>query len=308
MTKITEWASKTGEFNRQTSSFRNLLKLGTEFEPEANRYHLIVSLACPWASRTLMVRKLKKLEDVISVSVVHPVMGEKGWRFATTKDEFPAADMDEKRPFIRDYYFASEPNYQARFTVPVLYDKKTDKIVNNESSDIIRILDASFDQFSGAPELKLYPNALKNEIDSINEWVYDMINNGVYKTGFATKQHVYEENCKLLFQGLDKAEAILQKNEFLCGSKLTEADVRLFVTTVRFDPVYVGHFKCNLKTIEFGYPAILKWMRRIYQMDGMKDTVGMDHIKHHYYRSHPQINANGIVGLTNGPDLTVFVD
>ena len=307
MTKITEWAAKSGEFNRQVSSFRNLIKKGTEFEPEKNRYHLIVSYACPWACRTLAVRKLKKLEDVISVSVVHYHMGEKGWRFATSKDECPDADVDEKRPFVRDYYFASEPKYAARFTVPVLYDKKSDKIVNNESSEIIRILDSSFNEFSSVPTLSFYPEELRSEIDSVNEWVYDMINNGVYKSGFATKQDVYETNCKRVFEGLDKAEALLDKSEFLCGPFLTEADIRLFVTTVRFDPVYVGHFKCNLKTIEHGYPNILKWMRRIYQIDGIKDTVNMHHIKHHYYESHPQINPNGITGLSNGPDLNVRV-
>ena len=308
MTKITEWANATGEFNRQISSFRKWIKKGTEFEPESNRYHLIVSKACPWACRTLAVRAIKKLEDVISMSVVHYHMEEKGWRFATHENEADGVDVDSKRPYLRDYYFASEPDYSGRFTVPVLYDKKTDKIVNNESSEIIRILNSEFNAFSGAPDINLYPDALKTQIDQLNEWVYDKINNGVYKTGFATKQDVYEKHCRSVFEGLDKVEAILSKNQFLCGDYVTEADIRLFVTIVRFDPVYVGHFKCNLKTIEFGYPKILNWTRRLYQYEGMSDTVNMFHIKHHYYMSQTQINPNKVVALSNGPDLSVKVD
>eukprot|EP00835_Amoeboradix_gromovi_P006993 NODE_979_length_2616_cov_0.307906.p1 type:complete len:322 gc:universal NODE_979_length_2616_cov_0.307906:841-1806(+) len=309
MTKITQWASSaTGEFKRQVSSFRNNIQKGTEFEPELNRYHLIVSYACPWASRTLMIRKLKKLEDVISFSVVHYHLGEKGWRFATSINECSGVTFDEKRPYLSDYYYASVPEYQARFTVPVLYDKKLDKIVNNESSDIVRILDSAFNDFSSVAALTFYPETLRTKIDAVNEWVYDMINNGVYKAGFASKQSVYETNCARVFEGLDKAESILLNQDFLLGNTITEADIRLFVTVIRFDPVYFGHFKCNVKTIQHGYPNILKWMIRIYQIPGIDSTVNMHHIKHHYYESHVQINPTGIVPLGNGPDLNVFMD
>eukprot|EP00834_Sanchytrium_tribonematis_P004639 NODE_240_length_11935_cov_0.818773.p4 type:complete len:315 gc:universal NODE_240_length_11935_cov_0.818773:9853-10797(+) len=300
--KITEWASKSGEFKRQVSSFRNWIKPNSEYPPEMDRYQLIISYACPWACRTLTTREIKGLQHVLSVKVVHYEMGEDGWRF----EAIPSGKLE--RPFIRDYYYASDPNYQGRYTVPLLYDTKTDKIVNNESSEIIRILNKEFNQFAKHPEIDLYPSELQSKIDEVNDWIYNDINNGVYKTGFATKQDVYETNCGKLFQSLDKVELILSKQPFLTGTHFTEADLRLFVTTIRFDPVYFGHFKCNLKSIKFDYPNILKWQRRIYQFENVKDTVNMEHIKGHYYMSHTQINPNKIVGLSNGPDMSVPVE
>ncbi|KAJ1963925.1 S-glutathionyl-(chloro)hydroquinone reductase [Dipsacomyces acuminosporus] len=306
---ITKWSSSDGEFRRQVSSFRSQVEArnpNAEFPAEPGRYHLYVSLACPWAHRTLIVRKLKGLDDIIGVSVVHYLMGQNGWEFASP-DEVSGATLDEINgaKYIRELYFKAEPSYSARFTVPVLWDKKRQTIVNNESSEIIRMFNTAFDDLL-APEFRgitFYPEDLQPQTDEINGWIYDTVNNGVYKTGFATAQGVYEKHCRTLFESLDRIEGILSKNEFLLGDRLTEADLRLFTTIVRFDPVYHGHFKCNLKQIGTGYPNILRWTREVYQLPGVKETVNMEHIKKHYYQSHTQINANQVVPLSNGPDL-----
>ncbi|KAJ1981924.1 S-glutathionyl-(chloro)hydroquinone reductase [Dimargaris xerosporica] len=309
MPAIQRWANDKGEFHRQVSSFRHQVEAspGTKFPAEPNRYHLYVSLACPWAHRTLIVRALKGLEKVITVSVVDFLMLDKGWKFSTP-EECPGAIPDELNhaKYLRDLYFFVEPEYTGRFTVPVLWDKKLNTIVNNESSEIIRMLNTAFDEYVPRDKqgVNFYPENLRAEIDEVNSWVYDTINNGVYKSGFATKQGPYEENCRKVFESLDRVEGILANHEFLVGDTLTEADIRLFTTVVRFDPVYHGHFKCNLKSIEKNYPHILRWTRLIYQLPGVAETVNMDHIKGHYYMSHTQINPNQVVPLGNGPDLS----
>ncbi|KAF9917310.1 S-glutathionyl-(chloro)hydroquinone reductase [Lobosporangium transversale] len=299
---ILKWANdKTGEFKRQVSSFRESIvdEPNAKFSPEAGRYHLYVSYACPWAHRTLLVRALKGLEDIISVDVVHWHLQENGWPF---RDDYQDSLYGSK--FIKDLYFKAQPDYSGRYTVPVLWDKKTQTIVNNESSEIIRMLNTAFDKL--VPEkagVNFYPPNLQSEIDSVNEWVYDTVNNGVYKSGFATSQEAYDKNVYPLFESLDRIEGILSKSDYLVGNTLTEADLRLWTTIIRFDPVYHGHFKCNIKSIEKDYPHILKWARRIYQLPKVAETVSMEHIKKHYYQSHLQINPTGIVPAGNGPNL-----
>ncbi|KAJ1930260.1 S-glutathionyl-(chloro)hydroquinone reductase [Tieghemiomyces parasiticus] len=306
---ILKWANDKGEFHRQVSSFRNEVSpaVDAQFPAEAGRYHLYISLACPWAHRTLLVRNLKGLDDLISLSVVHYHMGPEGWKFAT-EEECPGAipDTVNHAKFIREVYFKANPNYEGRFTVPVLWDKKLGTIVNNESSEIIRMFNSAFDHLLPADKqgVSYYPEALRPTIDELNGWIYDDINNGVYKSGFATQQGPYEENCRRVFTALDRVEAILAEREFLAGDgQFTEADIRLFTTIVRFDPVYHGHFKCNIKGIEKDYPNILRWTRQIYQMPKVAETVNLDHIKRHYYMSHGQINPTRVVPLGTGPDL-----
>ncbi|KAJ3262058.1 S-glutathionyl-(chloro)hydroquinone reductase [Boothiomyces macroporosus] len=302
---ILKWASEDGEFKRQVSSFRNIIKKGSQYPPAANRYHLYVSLACPWAHRTLIVRKLKGLESIIGVSVVHYYMGENGWKFSDPSVTRGATlDTVNGAEYLRELYLKT-PEYTGRFTVPVLWDKETSTIVNNESSEIIRMFNSEFDEWSSNPGVTYYPDSLKDQIDEINTWIYDTINNGVYKSGFATTQQAYSKNVNQLFVSLDRVEDILSKNKFLVGNTFTEADIRLFTTIVRFDPVYHTHFKCNQKTISDSYPHILKWARTIYQMPGIAETVDMEHIKKHYYLSHKQINPYQIVPEWNGPDLSL---
>ncbi|KAJ3292819.1 S-glutathionyl-(chloro)hydroquinone reductase [Borealophlyctis nickersoniae] len=307
---VYKWESKDGEFRRQVSSFRDFISSAPDspFPPEANRYHLYVSLACPWAHRTMIVRALKGLEDVIGLSVVDYLLGEHSWKFSDPKD-CPGAipDTVNNAKYLSDLYYKASPQFSGRFTVPVLWDKKKDTIVNNESSEIIRMLNSEFDQWSSAPGVTYYPKDLAPQIDAINEWIYNDINNGVYKSGFATAQDVYEKHVMQLFKSLDRVEQILTENEWLVGGRFTEADIRLFTTIVRFDPVYHTHFKCNLKTISHDYPAILRWARQVYQIPKIKETVNMEHIKKHYFMSHIQINPKQIVGVWNGPDLSVPV-
>ncbi|KAM5543471.1 hypothetical protein V8D89_002722 [Ganoderma adspersum] len=296
-----------GSFKRKASSFRNFIEKGGEFAPEKDRYHLYVSYACPWATRTLIVRKLKGLEDFIDVSVVSPKMGGNGWPFANV-DAFPGADVDPLygSHHIKDLYLSAKPDYDGRFTVPVLWDKQKKTIVNNESSEIIRIFNTAFnDQLpSDKAKLDLYPAPLRKEVDELNEWVYDTVNNGVYKSGFASTQQAYEAAVVPLFQSLDRLEKILQGKDYLVGGQLTEADVRLFVTIVRFDPVYVGHFKCNLRTIRDGYPAIHLWLRKLYWNNAaFSSTCNFDHIKTHYYWSHPHINPHRVVPVGPIPNI-----
>ncbi|TEB34306.1 glutathione S-transferase [Coprinellus micaceus] len=288
-----------GSFKRQASSFRDVIERGGRYEPESDRYHLYVSYACPWATRTLIARKLKGLEEFIPVTVVSPRMGAHGWPFASA-DSFPGADADPLygSEHVKDLYIKADPNYGGRFTVPVLWDKKNATIVNNESSEILRIFNTAFNHLLPADKaaLDLYPEELRGEIDSLNEWIYPDINNGVYRAGFAQSQAAYETAVHEVFDALDKVEKLLAGKDYLVGDRLTEADIRLWVTIVRFDPVYVGHFKCNFRTIRDGYPAIDLWLRKLYwNSDAFKSSTNFDHIKTHYYWSHSQINPTRVV-------------
>jgi glutathionyl-hydroquinone reductase len=318
---ITSWVKPgdtSGEFKRQTSAFRDSIsnEPDAKFPAEKGRYHLYVSYACPWAHRTLIARKLKGLEDFISYSVVHWHLGEKGWRFPTPQDTDAAGenvvpdpvDGHEGFTHIRDVYFEADPDYAARFTVPVLYDKTRRTIVSNESSEILRMLGGVFDAQLPAAQaaVDLYPEALRADIDAVGEWTYDLINNGVYKSGFATTQDAYERNVVKLFEALDRVERHLADGQgpFYFGEQLTETDIRLYVTLVRFDPVYVQHFKCNIRDIRSGYPAIHKWMRNLYwNHAAFRDTTNFLHIKYHYTRSHTQINPHSITPVGPVPDI-----
>lgn len=298
---ILKWANKEGTFVRQASKFRNFIQKGGEFEPEANRYHLYISYACPWAHRTLIVRQLKGLDKVIGLSIVDYLMEERGWKFSTA-EETPGCIPDtlHNSSHIRDLYFLADPNYEGRFTVPVLWDKKLNTIVNNESAEIIRMFNSDFNEIAGNPELDLCPENLLESIDETNAWVYDNLNNGVYKAGFATAQSEYEKNANLVFEAQKRIEEIFGKQKFICGDGMTEADIRLFTTMIRFDPVYVGHFKCNMLTVKDS-PNTLAWLNRMVAVPGIKETINMTHIKRHYYMSHKQINPTGIVPLSDGP-------
>lgn len=298
--------SKTGgRFERSQSQWRDWVTVDGApaegrtrgFKAEPGRYHLYVSLACPWAHRTLIFRKLKKLEDVISVSVVHHFMGADGWTFLT--DEAATGDDLYGFDFLHQVYTKADPNYSGRVTVPVLWDRKEQTIVSNESAEIIRMLNSAFDEW-GDGRLDFYPEALRGEIDAVNERVYDAINNGVYKAGFATKQEAYEEAFDALFAALDEVEDRLSRQRYLAGNAMTEADWRLFTTLVRFDAVYYSHFKCNQRRIE-DYPNISNYLRDLYQVQGVAETVNMHHIKSHYYGSHETINPTRIV--PKGPAL-----
>jgi glutathionyl-hydroquinone reductase len=294
-----------GRFIRKDSAFRNFVTAdgspgpsGTGgFEAEAGRYHLYVSLACPWAHRTLIMRALKGLQDKISLSVVNWLMREHGWTFADGPGV--VADDINHAQFLHQVYTAADPHYSGRVTVPVLWDKKRRTIVNNESSEIIRMLNAAFDGV-GAKAGDYYPQALRGEIDAINARVYDTLNNGVYKAGFATTQAAYEEAIAPLFATLDWLEQRLATRRFLLGDEMTEADIRLFTTLIRFDVVYVGHFKCNIRRIA-DYPHLWAYTRDLYQWPGIAGTVNFEHIKRHYYESHRTINPTGIVPV--GPRL-----
>ncbi len=294
-----------GRFERSQSQWRDWITVdgapaeGRErgFKAEPGRYHLYVSLACPWAHRTLILRKLKKLEDIISVSVVHHFMGANGWTFE--RDDAATGDDLYGFDYLHQVYTKADPTYSGRVTVPVLWDKRDATIVSNESAEIIRMLNSAFDEWDDA-SLDFYPQALRGEIDAINEEVYEPINNGVYKAGFATKQDAYEDAFGELFAALDKMEDRLSNRRYLAGDVITEADWRLFTTLVRFDAVYVGHFKCNLRRIA-DYPNLSGFLRELYQVPGVAETVNMDHIKKHYYGSHETINPTRIVPA--GPAL-----
>ncbi|KAI9218179.1 glutathione S-transferase [Blastocladiella britannica] len=310
---IFNWASKDGEFRRQVSSFRDHVSTdpNAKFSAESGRYHLYVSWACPWAHRTMLVRALKGLEDCISVSVVHYMMGPEGWQFPSTETECPGATPDHLygAKHIRELYFKANADYSGRFTVPVLWDKKTHTIVNNESAEIIRMFNTTFDAFASRPGITFYPPEDAVQIEALNEWIYNDINNGVYRAGFATSQDAYERAVVPLFAAIDRVEAVLanSKGPWLCGADLTEADIRLWTTIVRFDAVYHTHFKCNLKTIEDNYPHIMKWGAHLWSMPGVKETLNMEHIKRHYYESHRHINPFGIVPVNNGPNWAKYL-
>lgn len=298
-----------GRFVRSAAQFRNWItpdgsagpsgKAG--FRAEADRYHLYVSYACPWANRTLIFRKLKGLEKIISLSVVHWHMAEEGWTFEA--GEGVIEDTVNNAKYLLDVYLKANNIYSGRTTVPVLWDKKTNTIVSNESSEIIRMFNSAFDEI-GAVGGDYYPDALRDDIDVLNERIYDTVNNGVYKAGFATTQKAYEEAVVSLFDTLDWLESRLEMQRYLTGKQITEADWRLFTTLIRFDPVYVGHFKCNLKRL-VDYPNLWAYTRDLYQQPGIAETINMHHIKHHYYGSHSSINPTGIV--PKGPDIDFMV-
>ncbi len=288
-----------GEFKRQESRFRDVISKNknAKFPAVEGRYHLYVSLACPWAHRTLIFRKLKQLESIISVSVVKPEMLEFGWQF--DKDSTDYRDDLYNSDFMYQLYLKAAPDYQGRVTVPVLWDKQTGTIVNNESSEIIRIFNSAFNELTGN-DLDFYPEALQSDINTINDRVYNTVNNGVYRAGFATTQTAYEHAFDELFTSLDWLESHLSRNRYLLGERLTEADWRLFTTLIRFDAVYFGHFKCNLQRLS-DYYHLSNYVRELYQMHGVSETVDLDYTKQHYYGSHKTINPTLIV--PKGPQL-----
>ena len=298
-------AASGGRFVRSEAQFRNWITPDGApgpsgsggFPAEAGRYHLYVSLACPWAHRTLIFRALKGLEKLIGVSVVNPFMDREGWSFHP--DVEGVGDTVNHAVYLHQVYTTAQPGYTGRVTVPVLWDKKTGAIVNNESAEIIRMLNSAFDARGAIPG-DYYPQPLRAEIDQLNSLIYDNVNNGVYRAGFATTQQAYEEAVRGLFDALDTLERRLSRRRYLAGDRVTEADWRLFTTLVRFDAVYHGHFKCNLKRIT-DYPNLWAYTRELYQWPGIGATVNFSHIKAHYYRSHPTINPTRIVPL--GPVL-----
>lgn len=302
-------AKSGGRFQRQDSAFRNWVTADGApgpsgeggFKAEAGRYHLYVSLACPWAHRALIFRALKGLEAMIDVSVVHWLMLDQGWTFADGPGVVP--DPIGGADYMHEVYTRADPHYSGRVTVPVLWDKRQGTIVNNESSEIIRMFNDAFDEIGAKPG-DFYPAALRSEIDALNERIYATVNNGVYKAGFATTQDAYEEAVGPLFETLDWLEERLESRRFLTGDAITEADWRLFTTLIRFDAVYVGHFKCNIRRIA-DYPRLSAYLRTLFQVDGVAGTVDLGHIKRHYYESHRTINPTGIVPV--GPDLSELV-
>jgi glutathionyl-hydroquinone reductase len=305
----TDWyeTQKTGgQFIRTDAPFRSWITpdgtagpSGAEgFKAEPDRYHLYVSYACPWAHRTMVFRALKGLEDIISVSVVSPKMpDETGWSF--NEDEGSTGDALYRSAFLYNIYQKANPTYTGRVTVPVLWDKQRKTIVNNESSEIIRMLNSAFNDLTGNTD-DYYPEPLRPQVDAINKRIYDTVNNGVYKAGFATRQEVYEQHVKALFESLDWIEDILGNSAYLAGDRITEADWRLFTTLVRFDAVYFGHFKCNIRRIA-DYPNISHYLKGLVVTPGVRDTIHIDHIKTHYYWSHTRINPTQIVPV--GPEL-----
>lgn len=300
--------STGGRFKRSASVFRHWITADGApgptgeggFTAEKDRYHLYISLACPWVHRTLIMRKLKGLESFISLSVVHPLMQENGWTF---DNSFPASTGDTlyHHDFLYQLYLQADPHYSGRVIVPALWDKKTQTIVSNESADIIRMFNSAFDSL-GAKAGDYYPLALRDQIDELNGWIYDTVNNGVYRAGFATSQGAYDEAVAQLFTSLDRLEQILSQQRYLTGNQLTEADIRLWTTLVRFDPVYVTHFKCDLHRIS-DYPNLSGFLRDLYQLPGIAETVNFDHIRNHYFRSHKTINPTGIISIGPWQDL-----
>jgi glutathionyl-hydroquinone reductase len=294
--------SATGEFRRQEDSFRVWVTADgrSGFPAAAGRYHLYVSWACPWAHRTIIVRKLKKLEPVIGMTVVDPIRDERGWAFR----DGPGHSQDPINGFrfLSEAYRASDPGYRGRVTVPVLWDTVTKRIVSNSDDDLMRMFNHEFDQFTQS-RLDLYPAPLRPEIDEWNDRLYEQVNDGVYRAGFATRQAAYEQAVRRLFEALDRVDQRLAERRFLLGSQPTETDWRLFVTLIRFDAVYHGHFKCNLRRI-VDYGHLFGYLKDLYQTDGIADTVNFDHIKRHYYVTHEDINPTRIVPLGPLQDLS----
>jgi glutathionyl-hydroquinone reductase len=300
--------TKDGHFIRPATRFRNFVTpdgspgLSGEggFPAERGRYHLYISLACPWAHRTLIFRALKKLDEVISVSFTEPLYGKTGWQFGTTPGSTrDTADTANGKATMAEVYLLADPRYTGRVSVPVLWDKTRRTIVNNESAEIIRMLNSAFDAFTEV-KTDYYPPALRAEIDHVNDLVYPTVNNGVYRAGFATSQAAYEEAARGVFATLDQLEKRLSGQRYLAGSQITEADWRLFTTLIRFDSVYYSHFKCNLRRIT-DYPNLWNYLRELYQVPGIAETVSIDQIKRHYYGSQRQVNPTGIVPI--GPLL-----
>lgn len=291
--------SSNGHFKRKTSSFRQWISAdgSTDFKAEPYRYHLYISLACPWACRTLIFRKLKKLEDIISLSIVDPVVRDQGWAFSENSDCIP--DVVNNKNYLYEIYTLADPEYTGRVTVPVLWDKKTYTIVNNESSDIIRMLNSEFNDFSEkTPDY--YPEKLRKEIDKMNDFIYENINNGVYKCGFATTQSAYDNAYDALFSAIEFLEDHFEKNNFLLGDQITEADWRLFTTLIRFDAVYFILYKCNKNRL-IDYENLHNYILRLFEVPGISDTVSFDHIKRHYYIS--QVNLNPTQIVPKGPEV-----
>lgn len=291
----TDWTErdKSGRFNRMPTNFHNKITAdgSSGFKAEAGRYHLYISLACPWAHRTLIMRQLKGLEDAIGLSIVDPVLSDKGWAFSDAPGAIP--DAVNHTDYLQEIYLKAKSDYTGRVTVPVLWDKETKTIVNNESREIIRMLDTEFGAIA-KNQLDLYPANLREQVDQAIDAIYMPINNGVYRSGFATSQAAYEEAVTELFQNLDHWDEVLGKQRYLCGNQITEADICMFTTLIRFDSVYHGHFKCNLKRI-MDYPNLWNYLKDLYQFPGIKETCNLDHIKRHYYMSQTAINPNRIV-------------
>ena len=300
--------TKEGRFIRPAPIFRNFVTRDGSpgpsseggFAAEAGRYHLYISLACPWAHRTLIFRALKKLESAVSVSITEPLYGKTGWEFGTARSG--TSDTVNGKTTLAEIYLLADPRYTGRVSVPVLWDRKRRTIVNNESSEIIRMLNSAFDAFTDE-RTDYYPAQLRGEIDAVNDMIYTNINNGVYRAGFATSQEAYEEAAYGIFDTLDKIEERMSRRRFLTGRHLTEADWRLFTTLVRFDTVYYSHFKCNLRRIA-DYPNLWNYTRDLYQVPGVAETVSIDHIKRHYYGSQRQVNPTGIVPIGRQIDFT----
>lgn len=294
-----------GRFQREPTTFHDRVEdePDADFPAEAGRYHLYVSYACPWAHRTLMVRKLMGLEDTIDVSVVHPHMLEDGWTF-DTNFAGTTGDKAQKKDFLRELYAAADPDYSGRVTVPILWDTTTNTIVNNESREIIRMFSTSFREVA-TESIDLWPSKYRDKVDAAIDAIYEPVNNGVYRAGFATTQEAYEEAVTELFEALHHWDEHLDKNRYLCGDVLTEADICMFTTLVRFDPVYYGHFKCNLKHV-YEFENLWNYTLELYQLDDLADTCHFDHIKSHYYYSHESINPSRIV--PKGPILDRLID
>jgi len=303
--------TKSGEFKRQEDAFREWISndASTRYAAEAGRYHLYVSLACPWASRTVIVRKLKGIEDAIGLTVVDPVRDELGWAFRDTSGDIPTgAPFESTDPingfqFLSEAYRATDPNYDERVTVPVLWDAKTKRIVNNCEDDICRMFNDAFNDFAQNKTVDLFPKDIQAEHAKISDFIYENVNNGVYRAGFATRQRPYERACRRVFEALDELEQRLSKSRYLFTNRIVEADWRLFCTLVRFDAVYHGHFKCNLRRI-IDYPNLQGYLMDLYQQPGIAETVNVDHIKRHYYMTHTAINPTRIVPIGPLLDLT----
>jgi putative glutathione S-transferase len=294
--------SEEGRFVRQQDAFRRWVTADgrTAFPAEPGRYHLYVSWACPWAHRTIIVRHLKRLEEVIGMTVVDPVRDERGWAFRDGPGH--SKDPINRFNFLSEAYLITDPSYNGRVTVPVLWDKLTGRIVNNSDDDLMRILNREFNSFTKS-ELDLYPAEHRSEIDRLNELIYENVNDGVYRAGFATTQSAYEQAAYSLFENLDRLDSLLSGRRYLFGNSPLETDWRLFVTLIRFDAVYHGHFKCNIRRI-VDYPNLSGYLRDLYQIDGIADTVSFDHIKRHYYFTHDDINPTRIVPV--GPAQSLF--
>jgi glutathionyl-hydroquinone reductase len=305
----------SGDFQRQEDAFREWISNdgSTPYPAAADRYHLYVSLACPWASRTIIFRKLKGLEDTIGMTIVDPFRDEKGWAFRDPErsrpgtalnklDEFESTDPVDSFRYLSQAYTATDPNFKERVTVPVLWDKETKKIVNNCEDDICPMFNSVFNEFAKNKGIDFFPKDIEAEHTKLSDFLYDNINNGVYRAGFATRQRAYEKSCQRLFDALDEMEKRLSKSRYLFGNRLVEADWRLFCTLIRFDVVYHGHFKCNLRRI-IDYPNLQGYLLDLYQHPGVAETVSIDHIKRHYYMTHEEINPTRIVPL--GPILNL---